>query len=133
MCCERAINDRRWTKSKAERGRYVREGPCRRGIPRILNCRIVVGGNAIGDIERPEPCRVRVAEIRIVPGPGVGGEWICAKSSRRRRVPGNLLKRADMIGNSSAVEEAYGRHHNIVVGIERSSRRRQRRLRVGES
>jgi len=68
--------------------------------------RFVISGNAIGDIERPEPRRVRVADVCIVPGPGMGCEWICAESSRRRRVPRHLLKRADMIGDGSAIEEA---------------------------
>ena len=38
-----------------------------------------------------------------------------------------------MIGDGAAVKEADRGHHNVVVGIVRRSRRRQRRLRVGEA
>jgi len=52
---------------------------------------------------------------------------------RSRRIPGDLLKRADMIGDGSAIKNAHRRNDDVVIGIEGSGRRRQRGFRVGKT
>ena len=124
MRCKGAVDDRGGAESVTESGHGVRESPGRRGIPRVLNGGIVVGRNAVGNIERPEPRRVCIADVGVVPGPGFCSERIGAESSCRRRVVGYLRKRPDMIRDGAAIEEAQRRDHDVVIGIVRGGRRR---------
>src|ERR1700730_11139747 len=79
----------------SKRRNGVGEGPCRRGVPQILNGRIVVGGDAVDKVERPDARGLGKANIRIVPRPGVAER--IAKSTRGWRVVGDLRERADIV------------------------------------
>src|ERR1700686_4473724 len=76
------------------RRRYGRCGvgksPSRRRVPWILDGRVVVGGDAVGDVEAADRRRVRITDIGIVPRPSVLPEWIAAESANWRRVIGHL-------------------------------------------
>ena len=102
-----AVEDCAGSESVTQGRSRVREGPGRRRIPGILDGWVVVGGNAVRNIDGAEPRRVRITDIGIVPGPGMRGEWIGAKSSGPRRVVSHLLESTDMIRDGATPKEAY--------------------------
>ena len=107
--------DHRAGGGRARKRRYgVRERPCRRGVPQVLDGRIVVGGDAVDEIKRPDACGLGKANVGIVPRPGVlelvrrrpgqGGQRI-------RRAIGDLRECADIVGDRAAPESAERRQH----------------------
>src|ERR1700722_692655 len=100
-----------WTKDI----RYsVREAPCRRGVPDVLHGRLVVGGDAVDDIEWAEMSRAGIADIGIVPGPGMAIERI-RRGAWPNCVVGHLREGADMVGDRATPERTERREHHIVV------------------
>ena len=122
----------RGSESVAKGRRRIREDPGRRGIPRVLDGGVVVGGDAIDDVEAGNPCRGPHSGCRYCPRSRCARMDRC-QNRRPGRVISHLRESTDMIGDGAAVKEADRRHHHIVVGAVRCSRRRQRRLRVGEA
>src|ERR1700692_232108 len=90
------LDDRPWLLRTKNRRHGIGEGPRRRGVPHILNSRIVVGGDAVDKIKRPNARGPGKANIRIVPRPGVSER--ITKSARRHGVVGDLRERADIVG-----------------------------------
>ena len=95
-----ALDRRRMALWAKDRRYGVREGPCRRGVPHILHGRIVVGRDAVDQVERAEMGRVGIADVGIVPRPGMTER--IAKASGRYRVVGDLREGADIVGDRSA-------------------------------
>ena len=97
----------------AGRGRKRRAGkgerPRRRRVPRILNGRIIVGGDAVDEVEPADICGAGKAKIGIVPGPGVQ-ELVCRIAGqtgyRAWRVIGDLDEGAEIAGDRAAPEPA---------------------------
>ena len=124
-CALRAV-DRRYR---------VREGPGRRGVPQILNGWIVVGRDAVDNIERADAGGVGIADVGVVPRPGMlelVGRRAGQPGQGIRCAIGHLRERADVFGERTTPKSAERRQHDVVVrfvGIGR--RRNERRLRVG--
>ncbi|OIQ63912.1 hypothetical protein GALL_545410 [mine drainage metagenome] len=102
--------DRRAGGGRAGERRYgVGIGPGRRGVPHILNGRVVVGRDAIDQIKRADARGVGIADVGIVPGPGML-ELVRRRAGQRRqgirRAVGDLREGADIIGDRSAPESA---------------------------
>ena len=99
-----------WCRSK--RRCCVGESPGRRGVPQILNGRIVVGGDAVDDVESAYIRRAGKAEIGIVPGPCVQ-ELVCWSAGQAGygawRVIGDLNEGADVAGDRATPEPAERR------------------------
>ena len=84
----------------------VGEGPCGRGVPRVLDGWIVVCRNSIGDVHLAEGGRIRIANIGVVPGPGMN-KWVGADIRCWGRLAiGHLRKSPDMIGDCSTPKKA---------------------------
>ena len=107
-----ALDNRRGGGFGRKRRAGIGECPRRSRIPRILNGRIIVGGDAVDDVESADIRRAGKAEIGIVPGPCVQElvGWIARQAGYGTwRVIGDLNEGADVAGDRAAPEPAEWR------------------------
>ncbi len=125
---ESAFNDRLGRRRRRDGRRGIREGPSGRGVPHVLNGRIVVGRDAVNEVERAGGRSLGKADIGIVPCPRMPER--IREAAGRGRVVGDLRKCPDAVCDGAAPEAADRRYNHVVVAFERIRRRRQRRLRM---
>ena len=117
----------------------VRKTPGRRRVPRVLDGRIVVGGDAVDDIHIAQLAGVGITQIGVVPCPfavpaRIGGNHRRSRrgidrgpAGRRIAICG-LRKQTDMIGNGAAIEKAELSKVGVIVCV---IRRQHRLVRFG--
>src|SRR5579863_3894617 len=88
---------------------HVGEGPGGRRVPRILNGRVVVGGNAIGDVDSAKVRGICEPNVSVIPRPRMTVWTAATEAPIGLAVVTYLREGTDVVDNETAIHEVDGR------------------------